>query len=119
MVDFGRGKTPGWAGATPLLGAFGCPKESWGRSSPANREVLCLRSALPASKEEKEEKGGNTCRSSTSLPITRSASTNWKSLSLADYRASDKHDSAYYARHAVEKALKELRSGSADLQSCR
>ena len=22
------GKTPGWAGATPLLGAFGCPKES-------------------------------------------------------------------------------------------
>jgi hypothetical protein len=41
------GKTPEWAGATPLLGAFGCPKESWGRSSPANRKVLCLRSVLP------------------------------------------------------------------------
>jgi hypothetical protein len=37
---------------------------------------------------------------------------------IADYRASDKHDPAYYARHTVEKALKELRSGSADLQSC-
>ena len=37
---------------------------------------------------------------------------------IADYRASDKHDPAYYARHTVERALKELRSGSADLQSC-
>ncbi len=36
---------------------------------------------------------------------------------IADYRASDKHDVAYYARHTVEKALKELRSGSADLRS--
>ena len=37
---------------------------------------------------------------------------------IADYRASDKHDPAYYARHTVEKASKELRSGQADLQSC-
>ena len=37
---------------------------------------------------------------------------------IADYRAGDKHDPAYYARHTVEKALKELRSGRADLQSC-
>src|ERR1700751_1524908 len=37
---------------------------------------------------------------------------------IADYRASDKHDPAYYARHTVEKALEELRSGPADLQSC-
>ena len=50
------GKTPSWAGATPLLGAFGCPKESWGRSSPANRERLCLRSVSPASSEGKEDK---------------------------------------------------------------
>jgi hypothetical protein len=50
------GKTLGWAGVTPLLGAFGCPKESWGHSSPANREVLCLRSALPVSSEGEEDK---------------------------------------------------------------
>jgi DNA primase RepB-like protein len=37
---------------------------------------------------------------------------------IADYRGNDKHDPAYYARHTVEKALKELRGGSADLQSC-
>jgi len=37
---------------------------------------------------------------------------------IADYRASDKHDPAYYARHTVERALKELQAGSADLQSC-
>jgi DNA primase RepB-like protein len=36
---------------------------------------------------------------------------------IADYRATDKHDPVYYARHTVEKALRELRGGSADLQS--
>jgi len=54
-INLDAGKTLGWAGATPLLGAFGCPKESWGRSSPANREALCLRSVLPVSSEGKEE----------------------------------------------------------------
>jgi hypothetical protein len=37
---------------------------------------------------------------------------------IADYRANDKHDPAYYARHTVEKALKELQGRPADLQSC-
>ena len=37
---------------------------------------------------------------------------------IADYRATDKHDPAYYARHTVEKALTELQSRPADLQSC-
>ena len=30
----GAGKTLGWAGATPPLGAFSRPKTPWGRSSP-------------------------------------------------------------------------------------
>ena len=58
------GKTLGWAGATPLLGAFGCPKESWGRSSPANMALLCLRSVLPVSSEGKRTRWRNTRRSS-------------------------------------------------------
>ena len=37
---------------------------------------------------------------------------------IADYRANDKHDPVYYARHTVEKALKELQGRPADLQSC-
>ena len=43
------GKTPSWAGATPLLGAFGCPKNHGGRSSPGNgmrvpfTDVFCPR----------------------------------------------------------------------------
>ena len=31
-------KTLGWAGATPLLGAFSRPKGSWGRSRPSRRK---------------------------------------------------------------------------------
>jgi len=37
---------------------------------------------------------------------------------IADFRANDKHDPGYYARHTVEKTLKQLQGGSADLQSC-
>src|SRR5260370_35486951 len=66
MLD--AGKTPGWAGATPLLGAFGCPKESW--VAPAQQsgkgsvcEVFC-----PCPLERNRRRGGNTCRSSTSPP---------------------------------------------------
>lgn len=54
-INLDTGKRPGWAGATPHLGAFGCPKESWGRSSPANKGSFCLRSVLPVSRWEKEE----------------------------------------------------------------
>jgi hypothetical protein len=50
IVD--AGKTPSWAGATPLLGAFGCPKNHGGRSSPRERNTRSfLQSVLPASKE--------------------------------------------------------------------
>ncbi len=35
---------------------------------------------------------------------------------IADYRANDKHDPAYYARHTVEKAREELHRRAAGVQ---
>jgi len=43
----------GWS--DPTFGCLRLANTSWGRSSPANRERLCLRSGLPASSEDKEE----------------------------------------------------------------
>ena len=55
-IDLDAGKTPEWAGATPHLEAFGCPKESWGRSSPANSERLGLPSVLPVSSGQRKRR---------------------------------------------------------------
>jgi hypothetical protein len=44
----------GWS--DPTIGSLRLANTSWGRSSPANRERLFLRSVLPASSEEKQEK---------------------------------------------------------------
>jgi hypothetical protein len=44
----------GWS--DPTFGCLRLANTSWGRSSPANRETLCLRSVLPASIEDKEDK---------------------------------------------------------------
>jgi hypothetical protein len=44
----------GWS--DPTFGCLRLANTPWGRSSPANRETLCLRSVLPASSQDKKEK---------------------------------------------------------------
>jgi hypothetical protein len=44
----------GWS--DPTFGCLRLANTSWGRSSPASRETLCLRSTFPASSEDKEDK---------------------------------------------------------------
>ena len=46
--NLGAGKTPEWAGATPLFARLRGQSDPWGRSSPLQREgvVLCRRQMI-------------------------------------------------------------------------
>jgi hypothetical protein len=46
------GKTPSWAGATPLLGAFGCPKNHGVAPAQGTECAFPLQRVLPASRKQ-------------------------------------------------------------------
>jgi hypothetical protein len=58
-VNLAAGKTPCWAGATPLLATVPCPSSAWGRSSPQRNFVRCLARGCRRIPGETSEEGKN------------------------------------------------------------
>src|SRR6202166_3346648 len=75
------GKTLSWAGATPLLGAFGCPRNRGVAPARGTECAFLLDRVLPASREADNSQGGRICRSSTNDRNSLRESTSWRTLS--------------------------------------
>ena len=59
------GKTPSWAGATPLLGAFGCPKNRGVAPAQGTECAFLFQCFCPRPGNRIAQQGGRICRSST------------------------------------------------------
>jgi RepB DNA-primase from phage plasmid len=84
------------------------------QDAPRRREEVARKQSAPSSTLSQSEHDWAYAKRA----LARGDDPEEVSRRVTDCRADDKHDPAYYARHKVERPLKELQGGSADLQSC-